>query len=309
MSQPRRVKPRAKPADAGLKLDRVQRWLQTVITNPAGVNAGADSAEALCLIDAGARGLERVVTRSKSMTAAERVAIYANAYYARLFECLGDVYPVLKRALGDDIFHGFALGYLQKQPSRSYTLNELGRHFPRFLRETRPAVADDRDAAVRNWPDFLIDLAALEWTIYEVFDGPGVEREPILTTDDVLDIPPERWPKARLRLVPCLRLLAGRFPVNDYYTAARRAKTKRRLPIPAPRDSFVAITRRDFRVRRYPLSWAQFQLLSALAAGKTVSRAIAAAASDPECNLDTLATDLKIWFRDWTVAGFFQSVR
>src|SRR6266567_5995921 len=153
------------------ELSQLQRWFQTVITNPEGVDAGACSDEAQRLIQLPPGALERVITRSRALSAAERLAIYANAYHSRLLECLGEVFPMLKRTLGEDAFDGLAFGYLQDYPSRSYTLNELGRHFPRYLEQTRPACdsaeAQRIDPATpgegpvleKDWPDFLIDLA------------------------------------------------------------------------------------------------------------------------------------------------------
>src|SRR6266404_5991762 len=187
------------------EVSRVQRWFQAVVTHPDGVEAGAASEEAQRLSGLPPGQLEKVITRSRALSAAERLAIYANAYHTRLLECLGEVYPMLKRALGEEAFEGFAFGYLQEFPSRSYTLNELGRHFPSYLQETRPpsdhsspeaAPTDSENgqpALVQDWPDFLIDLARLEWAIYEVFDGPGLEGQPLLTTDQLLGISPARW--------------------------------------------------------------------------------------------------------------------
>src|SRR5216684_1216338 len=120
------------------ELSRLQRWFQTVITHADGVDSGVSSEEAQRLIQLSPGQLEKVITRSRALTAAERLAIYANAYHTRLLECLGEVFPMLKRTLGDEVFDGFAFGYLQEYPSRSYTLNEVGRRFPRHLQETRP---------------------------------------------------------------------------------------------------------------------------------------------------------------------------
>src|SRR5260370_15904159 len=130
---------------------------------PHGVHAGVGSDDARRAIDVSAEAVEGVVTRSRSLTALERLDIYHRAYFARLVECLRDEFPVLVHALGEDAFDAFALNYLQRYPSRSYTLNHLGTRFPHYLAETRP---DDGDAL--SWPDFLIDLATLELTFGEV---------------------------------------------------------------------------------------------------------------------------------------------
>lgn len=302
---------------ASMELTQLQRWFQTVVTHGEGVEAGACSEEAQRLIQLAPGQLEQVITRSRALTAAERLAIYANAYHSRLLECLGEVFPLLKRTLGEEAFDGLAFGYLQQYPSRSYTLNELGRQFPQYLEQTRPdpeaASAGDpagtEPASMENWPDFLIDLARLEWGIYEVFDGPGMEGKEPLSADQLLAIPPERWPGLKLITAVCLQLLATRFPVNDYFTALRKAKPDEPVAIPSADPSFIALTRRNFVVRRYNLSRAQFELLRALQQGRPLQKAIES--SVPEAGqqqLDEVAASLRLWFRNWTAEGFFQSV-
>lgn len=284
----------------GTPLDIVQRWFQAVVTHPGGVAAGSagDEAQKLLRLDRGE--LETVVRRSRHLTAEERLSIYANAYWARLLECLGDCFPVLRTALGEEVFDSFAFEYLQRYPSRSYTLDRLGERFPQFLDETRPPEAD--------WPDFLIDLARFEWTLAKVFDGPGVEGQKLLRHEDLdglREAPPERFAAARLVPVVCLRLLASRYPVNAYYTAARHAEEGDEVPIPEPAEELVAILRRDFVVRRYPLSCPQHALLEAVLAGAPVGEALAAAAAASDLDDEALAASFQAWFRFWTAEGFF----
>jgi hypothetical protein len=298
------------PPQDGPPLDVVQRWFQAVVTHPAGVAEGAagDEAQRLLRLDRGE--LEMVVRRSRNLTAEERLSIYANAYWARLLECLGDCFPVLRTALGEEVFDSFAFEYLQRYPSRSYTLDRLGERFPQFLDETRPPETAQEVA----WPDFLIDLARFEWTLAKVFDGPGVEGQKLLRHEDLdglREAPPERFAAARLVPVVCLRLLVSRYPVNAYYTAVRHAEEGDEVPIPEPAEERVAILRRDFVVRRYSLSRPQHALLEAVLTGATVNEAIAAAAAQPDVTgLDdeVLAASLQAWFRFWTAEGFFQSL-
>src|SRR5260221_14393035 len=148
------------PMNPGHALGQIQRWMQATIMHPVGVAEGAASEPARSQIDVGPDGLETVVTRSRAQTALERLEVYSHAYYARLLECLREEFPVLKHALGEEVFDAFAVGYLQQYPSRSYTLFRLSENFPRYLAETRP----DGNGAYADWPDFLIDLATLEQT-------------------------------------------------------------------------------------------------------------------------------------------------
>jgi hypothetical protein len=292
------------PNNSWRDLGQIQRWMQAAIMHPVGVAEGIASAEARRHIDLGPDEAETVVTRSRALTALERLAIYGYAYYARLLECLRDEFPVLKHALGEELFDAFAAEYLQQYPSRSYTLLQLGVNFPRFLAETRPQQEGDEDSAA-DWPDFLIDLATLEWTFNEVFDGPGVEGEQLLDAGQLRAIPPERLLEARLECVPCLRLLALRYPVHKYVTGVRRHEEPEP---PEPAETCLAVTRRRYVVRHYELSRPAYQLLHALLAGESVgqaiSRAVEAAGPDP----DRLANNLRTWFHDWAAEGFFRAV-
>jgi hypothetical protein len=282
-------------------LDAIQRWMQTVIMNPHGVHAGVGSDDARREIGVEAHQVETVVTRSHSLTALERLDIYHRAYFARLIECLRDEFPVLLHALGEEAFEAFALGYLQKYPSRSYTLNHLGTRFPQYLAETRP-MPDGNDP---SWPDFLIDLATLELTFGEVFDGPGVEGQSLLSTEHLQGLDPETWLASRLVPVPCLRLLTLRFPVNRYYRAVRRKKEPQ---IPAPRATYLAVTRRQYVVRHYQFPRLQHVLLSALVSGHTIGDAIQTTAAAAGPMLARLPGLLHKWFRNWAAEGFSQGI-
>ena len=311
---PRAAGSPASPLAAGpWSLAPIQRWMQAVIMHPDGVEAGLASDAARQHLEVAPADVEQVIERSEAQTSVERLSIYANAYYARLLECLGEEFPILRQTLGEETFNGFAFGYLQSYPSQSYTLGKLGENFARYLTETRPAEDDSFDLPAEpdsgdmpaNWPEFLIDLATLEWTFGQVFDGPGVEHETLLTSEQLQAIDAEQWPAARLEVVPCLKLLALRFPVNAYYTAMRADENP---PVPGSAASWVAITRRKYIVRRHELNPRQFELLSALAAGETIGAAIERAAAAPGASVEQFIVELGDWFREWAANDFFRRV-
>jgi hypothetical protein len=289
--------------ESQLPLDALQRWMQAVIVHPGGAAEGMRSGEARAELDLAPSEVGRVVTRSRALTAIERLEIYNRAYYSRLVECLREEYTVLATALGEELFDGFAVGYLQAYPSRSYTLGHLGGCFPEYLAETRPkaSTADEPD---EEWPEFLIDLARLERSVNTVFDGPGVEGRALLSPDRLAAIPPELWSEARLECVPCLQLLALSYPVSEYFTAVRRKKPAPDIPDRVP--SFVAITRRDYRVYRYPLAEAQYKALEALMTGQTIRKAVEQAAGASAMSDEQFVDALRGWFFQWTADGFFQ---
>jgi hypothetical protein len=187
---------------------------------------------------------------------------------------------------------------LEQYPSRSYTLFHLGLSFPRFLAETRPD-------SVGDWPDFLIDLAKLELTFNEVFDGPGVEGEEMLDAGQLRAIEPERLLQAQLVGVPCLRLLALRYPVHKYVTAVRRHEDPE---MPEPAETYLAVTRRRYVVRHFELSPPAYQLLHALLAGESVGQSISRAIEEAGPEPGDLENNLRTWFHDWAAEGFFRAV-
>lgn len=282
----------------------VQRWFQAVVTHAGGAEEGVRTAEARELIESGSGDAGDVILRSSRQTPLERISIYAGAYYARLLECLGGCFPILKRALGEETFDSFAFEYLQQYPSRSYTLDRLGEHFCNFLEETRPHPEEGGE----GWPDFLIDLATLEWTIGRVFDGAGSEERDLLTPEVLEKFPADRFAEAKLSMVQGFELLAFRYPVSAYFTAVRRAAENEDVPIPGPGAEHVAVFRRDFVVRRYPLAEPQHALLQKLRAGAAAGNAIAAAAARMDQDDDSVAATLQDWFRFWSREGFFAAI-
>ena len=285
-------------------LNLIQSWFQAVITQAGGAEGAISSPDAQQLIPVAPGEAETVIRRSSRLTAIERLSIYSNGYYARLLECLDGCYPVLKKTLGDDVFDSFAIEYLQQYPSHSYTLDLLGEHFSRFLQETRP----DGNSGDSDWPDFLIDLATLEWTIGRVFDGPGTEGHGLLTPEVLQSFPAEQFAEAHLLPVASLKLLCFKYPVSAYYTAVRRAAEHESVPVPQQEAERVAVFRRDFVVRRYPLSEPQYALLQKLQAGAQVYEAIGVAAAMMSLDEESLAVTLRSWFRFWSAQGFFASV-
>ena len=281
-------------------LSQIQRWMQAVITHPGGAAAGLDSDEARAELDIVRANVEQVISPSQQQSSLERLAIYAQAYFARLAECLRAEFPMTVEAIGEDLFDEFAVEYLRRYPSQSYTLDHLGANFAQFLAETRPTSDDDDHA----WLDFLPDLARLEWHIAEVFDGPGAERLGLLSHDALTAIPPECWSDIRLVPVPCFRIVEFAFPIDAYYRALR-AKV-RPLP-PARAATWLAITRRDYVVRHYPLSAAEATLLGGLVAGCPLGESIERAAP-ADGDLDRFAAQLRGWFQHWSAEGFFQRV-
>jgi hypothetical protein len=310
----------------------LQRWLLEVITHPQGIEAGVASDAAQGQIGIPLNQLDQIILPSRACSSVERLAVYGNAYFARLMECLREEFPAFHHAVGDDACGAFAFGYLQRHPPGSYTLSDLGRCFPAYLADSRPRDEEHafasplsppncdpgNEAAVRgegadhegggekpSWMDFLIDLATLERTYSEVFDGPGEEGLPLLAAEQLQAIPPENWERITLETSASLRLLPLRFPAHEYITAVRHNQT---AVVPEPAPTWLAVSRREYIVRRQPLTLVQFRLLRALQQKTPLAAAIEQGIANEDMSLDYLARNLQRWFRDWTAAGYFRAL-
>jgi hypothetical protein len=285
------------------KLDQLQRWMQAVVTHPGGLVSGIASEEAQGSLSVTLSTLENIVAPSAKLSGAERLAIYCRSYHARLVQCFESMFPILLKFLGNDLFNKFALDYLDKHPPHSYTLNDLADGFAQHLAETRPDATAPWDQRER-WPDFIIDLASIEWAFQKVYDGPGVEGQPVRDAQDLGAMPIESILASRPVSVPCLRLFEFRYPVHDYLIAASRGAEPE---MPAPGERFVAMTRVNYRVKVYELTKLQYELLRRLDGDSTVAQALdrcAAFADSREFVVDSVIELLD----DWVAKGLLATV-
>lgn len=282
-------------------LEQIQRWLQSVIAHPSGVVSGIESATARDQIEIAPEEIETVITRSRALSSVERLGIYAHAYYARLLQCLAEEFPALHHAVGTDTFNSFAFGYLQAHPSTSYTLADLSARFPRYLQETRPARAGKQP----DWADFIIDLATLERTYSEVFDGQGAEEDTHSLRDELANITPENWLACRLKPLPCLRLLECAYPVHEYATAVRN---QQKPPLPEAEPTWLVISRRDYIVRRNAITQAEYVALQSLQQNRTIAETLQMAMDVTRQSPEELTGQLTHWFQSWAAKRYFSRV-
>ncbi len=224
---------------------------------------------------------------SATLSAAERLDIYHGMYFLRLAEALESDYPALAHFLGEARWAEVVRGYVAAHPSRSYTLNVLGRALADWLREA-PGLPRR---------GFCRDLARLEWAVTEAFDA---EEAPRLAESELAAVGPEEWPEVRFVPQPALRLLELRWNANEWLDSAK--DEEHRHPEPRRADAWVAVFRRGYAVYRRALDRAAFRLLADLASGQPLGPALAAARRRRAApDADTLFA----WFREWAAEGFF----
>lgn len=272
-------------------LDRIERWMQAVFTHPDGAEAGLQSAEAQQCLPADMQTLDGQVLPSKNLTVTERLSIYANMYYWRLIDILADEFPTVHHLLGAEHFTDVVKDYLERHPSKSYTLNQLGSRFPGYLESEARELQDQ---------NFVAAVARVERAMEDVFDEHYIEP---ITLDDLSALTAGGLADINLQINPALRLFELDYPVNEYITAVR---DDRHMDIPSPDKTFVAVYRSNYRPLRIDLEPQRYALLSYLQQGKSLGEALELCMS--VFDGDGLASSLENWFMDWAADGLFCGV-
>jgi len=271
-----------------IQLDRFQRWMQAVIVHPGSIKeamVSSTATEEIPLAQAIA-----LVLPSKTLSSSERIEIYQRMYLLRMLEVMEADYPALHHFLGDEAFIDLVRGYIQANPSRSYSLNFLGNYLTEYILSAP-------DIKKR---EFLYDLASLELAITQVFDE---QESPILTAAAIAAVPLDAWERARLRPIKAFRILSFRYPVNDHLQSVRdgspHSKVKRK-------DSWVVVYRRNYSVWRLELTHPAYSLLRALSGGTSLGLAIASVIQSS--HTAGLEEQLFNWFQEWVSHGIFSSI-
>lgn len=226
-----------------------QARIRALVTAPEGVAAALRESG-----DAGGRALAQLVRGDRGLSAVERLGVYANAFFERLRGALAKDFPDLARALGADAFHDLVRVYLMLHPPHRPSIRDAGASLAAFLRE------DEVAAPFRRRVPCAGELAAFEWAQTEVFDAPDVA---LLAREDLVRIPPEKWPQLRLETIPALRSLQLAWPVQELAGDAGPAQAAALTS----RTAFVRVWRYDERVRWHETSEREHACLALVSGG------------------------------------------
>ena len=152
--------------------------------------------------------------------AALGLAIYREAYTARLAAALRDNYLVLHRAMGDDEFDALAQAYIRARPSNHASIRWFGDRLADFL-------ADEYSEQVPH--PAMVDFARMDWALRGAFDGPSA---PLLTLEHVKAVPAQDWADLRFHLHPTVRLQSLDWAIEPAWRALRAHDPESGEPAP-----------------------------------------------------------------------------
>jgi hypothetical protein len=141
-----------------------------------------------------ASGVTAAIVDAPPLGAADRLAIYRNAYQVRLIDALHETYPVLHGLLGDEVWVELGEAYVAAHPSVFRSIRWYGRELADFMAGCAPY----SDAPI------LSEVALLEWTLAEVFDATDA---PSLQRAELSAVAPSAWGSLTLQFHPSLRRL------------------------------------------------------------------------------------------------------
>jgi hypothetical protein len=256
------------------------------------------------------REAEAIIRPNDRLTSFERLEIYNRQYWFRLYSCLQEDFPGLEAIVGSRRFDRLMRDYLTDCPSESFSLRNLGARMEQWLR-SHPQITAPHTA-------LALDMVRLEWAHIEVFDTAEL---PPLSPAQLAGI----HEGSVLRLQPYLRLLALSYPVDDLLlqvrsdeasstSSANNARVSshrphvRRVAALAPRPIWLVLHRQQNTVWYKPIAAAEFNLLSAIAAGRPLGAALEAAFPDASLPEAERVASIQGWFAAWTALGWFTAV-
>ncbi len=221
--------------------------------------------------------IETRISAGPHLSSAQRIGLYNQQYWWRLFNLLQDRYPALYRLFGAaDFNHLLAEPYLLHYPPDDWSLNDLGAHLPQYIHDHY--CEEDRP--------LILPLAYLENIDHLL---PYAYPLPSLQPAD-LDKP--------IFLQPTLALLSLNADLFSF-----RNQLLEREPIHWETHDLPSIA--PFPETRHfllspdsvpqPLSPPEFTLLNAFLHGATLTDA---------CSLLSDAPDISTWFQSWILNGY-----
>lgn len=273
----------------GLREDQELFW--RVMTWPTGVDAFLTQAD-----PATKAAFERTFRSSSNFDRTERMGVYAEAYFWRLFEVLRDGYPALAFAMGEVDFRNLITDYVLECPPEAPALRKLGDRLVDF-------VDAHRTSEGRPW---LVEVARLDYWRYALLDSPN---HPVVTRSQLAAYSIDQWPGLRFKPGP-LRLLRSHYDVPAVWLQSREEGTSPSEPRPPPGDPesefFQLVWRKGFAVVHRSLTAAEAGALESMERGSSFFEITAHAELDDGGRADP--SQVVGWLQDWLDAGLIAEV-
>ena len=222
-------------------------------------------------------------------TALERFNVYRNNFIVLNGDALADMYPTVKRLIGDEAFRSLANLYVRKHPPATRTLLLYGDRFPSFL-ESIPELSQ---------LPYIPDVARLEfeWTCaYHASDAK------VLARDEVASIPAETFTRFGLEPHPSMHCIGSDYPLFSIWAANQEEGSDETISLDSG-PSRIVIVRPGMEVETREVGEGTFVFLQRLQTGDSIEDAFNLALQTDS------AFDLAVFFSHHLFDGTFCALR
>lgn len=249
----------------------------------------------------------RIIKPNDRLTSFERLQIYNQQYWWRIFGAFNEDFRALRAVVGNRKFDKLAVAYLDATGSHTWTMRDLGKHLEEFL-HAHPTLTAPHTA-------LAVDVTRVEWARVVAFDEPG---NPPLNPQKIANASPDRL---RIGLQRYLVLLELAYPVDELVrkfkqnqvesgavsSAVSASTTRRRERIaarPSRQPIHLAVHRHKLAVYYKRLDREAYRLLVALRDGVTLAEACDSAFAGTKDSAEASAEKIQRWFAEWMQLGW-----
>ena len=240
------------------------------------------------------------LTGNDRLRPVDQLEVYREQFWLRHTTSLVEDFPGVGGILGQADWEQLVETYLEAHVSESWTLRDLGRHFPEHV-ENSPGLPHR---------GLCTDMARLEWRFIELFDAADC---PPLDLAKLATLPAGALETGQIILSPALALLEVSHPVADlrHDLLARRSRgaDAPAVEIPGPEAQQLVLYRaEDRRLYHRPVGPEAFALLGALRRGLSLVAACEHALEEAPEHAERLQRNVGRWFQDWARRGWIVDV-
>lgn len=274
-----------------MKLRQLQALFWDAIRHPTGIDNFLDQAPA-----ARREQFATALVDTPDFSRRARMSVYAESYFWRLSEVLGQQYRVVAWFAGPQRFHNLTTDFVWAHPSTSRDVRRFGRGFADYI-AAHPIAAEIVG---------LEDLARVERAVVDALDSPNIA---LASAQTLQALPLPQWPSMTMLPPPWVKLVPTRrsYPQLDQ---GRRDALPSPDPIP-PLDGLPHATlvwRRDLEVFHRSVTPPEARALTAMLQGASFER-ICSAAGDPSHGDAAGPEQVVAWLQRWLDAQLVAQIR
>lgn len=191
--------------------------------------------------------------------AIERMTIYRNNVINSLSEAIADLYPIVKRIIGDDCFRAAATDYVRQCPPSESALVYYGKSFVDFIGRFQACKA----------LLYLADVAELEWCYQLAFHA---EDSPVLNPVRLAEIEERYLGEIKFVLQASVTLFSSPWPIDAIWEENLKQEVGI-VDLSVSNGVHLLVYRLGLQVKVIALEANVYQFLQQLAKGKSIRQA------------------------------------